>query len=112
MNNIFKALIAGYGAKKLGGGCFSTILVFVLIWILLEQCGAKPAVTGNAYENSPCIATLSVSDKTAAGNNAAPESYRQNSSNSAKRRSMLQGVPLVDSRENKSMKEAGIQQSE
>ena len=40
MNNLFRALIAGYGAKKLGGGCFSTILVFVLLWVLLGQCGA------------------------------------------------------------------------
>lgn len=38
MRNIFKALLAGYGAKKLGGGCFSTILVFILIWFLLNQC--------------------------------------------------------------------------
>lgn len=45
MNNIFKALIAGYGAKKLGGGCFGTILVFVIIWVLLGQCGAAPAVS-------------------------------------------------------------------
>lgn len=45
MNNIFKALIAGYGAKKLGGGCFGTILVFVIIWVLLGQCGAAPALT-------------------------------------------------------------------
>lgn len=38
MNNFFRALIAGYGAKKLGGGCFGTILVFVLIWVALGQC--------------------------------------------------------------------------
>lgn len=31
MNNIFKGLIAGYGAKKLGGGCLGTIGVFVII---------------------------------------------------------------------------------
>ena len=40
MNNLFRALIAGYGAKKLGGGCFSTILVFIVLWVLLGQCGA------------------------------------------------------------------------
>ncbi len=40
MNNLFRGLIAGYGAKKLGGGCFSTILVFVILWVLLGQCGA------------------------------------------------------------------------
>lgn len=38
MNNIFRGLIAGYGAKKLGGGCFSTVLVFLLIWWALEAC--------------------------------------------------------------------------
>lgn len=32
MNNLFKTLIAGYGAKKLGGGCFGTIIVFVIIY--------------------------------------------------------------------------------
>ena len=35
MNKIFKGLIAGYGAKKLGGGCFGTIIVFIIIWWLL-----------------------------------------------------------------------------
>ncbi len=40
MNNIFRGLLAGYGAKKLGGGCFSTVLVFVLLWVLLGQCNA------------------------------------------------------------------------
>ena len=38
MNGIFKALIAGYGAKKLGGGIMSTIIIFVLIWMALGQC--------------------------------------------------------------------------
>ena len=37
MNNIFKALIAGYGAKKLGGGCLGTIIVFLIIFWLLGQ---------------------------------------------------------------------------
>ena len=32
MNNLFKTLIAGYGAKKLGGGCLGTIVVFVIIY--------------------------------------------------------------------------------
>ncbi len=40
MNNLFRGLLAGYGAKKLGGGCFSTILVFVILWVLLGQCNA------------------------------------------------------------------------
>lgn len=38
MNNIFKALIAGYGAKKLGGGCLGTIVVFAIIWMILGSC--------------------------------------------------------------------------
>ena len=38
MNNFFRALIAGYGAKKLGGGCLGTVLVFVIIWVVLGQC--------------------------------------------------------------------------
>lgn len=39
MNNIFKGLIAGYGAKKIGGGCFGTLIVFVIIWWLLGYFG-------------------------------------------------------------------------
>jgi len=38
MNNLFKGLLAGYGAKKLGGGCFSTILIFILLYVALGQC--------------------------------------------------------------------------
>jgi len=38
MNNFFRAIIAGYGAKKLGGGCFGTIVVFIIIWVALGQC--------------------------------------------------------------------------
>ena len=42
MNKFFRALIAGYGAKKLGGGCFSTILIFFVIYWLLGTCN-RPA---------------------------------------------------------------------
>ncbi len=35
MNKLIRALIAGYGAKKLGGGCLGTIVVFVIIYWLL-----------------------------------------------------------------------------
>ncbi len=38
MNNFFKALIAGYGAKKLGGGCVSTVIIFFVIWWALGHC--------------------------------------------------------------------------
>lgn len=38
MPNWLKALIAAYGAKKLGGGCLSTIFFFVVIYYFLGQC--------------------------------------------------------------------------
>ena len=38
MNNIFKGLLAGYGAKKLGEGCFGTVIVFIILWVVLGQC--------------------------------------------------------------------------
>ena len=44
MPNWLRALIAGYGAKKLGGGCFSTILVFIVIYYVLGQCNHPAAV--------------------------------------------------------------------
>ena len=43
MPNWLRALIAGYGAKKLGGGCFSTILIFVVIYYALGKCNNSPA---------------------------------------------------------------------
>jgi hypothetical protein len=38
MNNLFRGLLAGVGAWKLGGGCLGTIIVFVVIWLLLGTC--------------------------------------------------------------------------
>lgn len=38
-----RALIAAYGAKKLGGGCLSTIFIFLVIYWALGQCN-HPAV--------------------------------------------------------------------
>lgn len=38
MNNLLRGLLAGYGAKKLGGGCFSTILIFIILWYALGHC--------------------------------------------------------------------------
>jgi hypothetical protein len=40
MSKLLRGLVAGYGAKKLGGGCFSTVLVFLLLWWLLGYCNA------------------------------------------------------------------------
>jgi hypothetical protein len=36
-----RALIAGYGAKKLGGGCLSTIIIFFVLYWLLGQNGCN-----------------------------------------------------------------------
>lgn len=38
MNKFFRAIIAAWGAKKLGGGCLSTIIIFVIIYTLLGKC--------------------------------------------------------------------------
>ena len=38
MKNLFRALLAGWGAKKVGGGkcgCIGTIVVFIIIYVLL-----------------------------------------------------------------------------
>ena len=35
MNKLFRGLIAAYGAKKLGGGCISTVIVFIIIYVAL-----------------------------------------------------------------------------
>ena len=35
MSKLLRGLAAGWGAKKLGGGCLSTILIFLLLWWLL-----------------------------------------------------------------------------
>ncbi len=42
MNNFFRTIIAGYGAKKLGGGCLSTVIIFFLIYYALGQCNQAP----------------------------------------------------------------------
>lgn len=35
MRGLFRTLLAGYGAKKLGGGCLSTIIIFIILYWLL-----------------------------------------------------------------------------
>jgi len=32
MSKLLRGLAAGYGARKLGGGYFPTVLVFILLW--------------------------------------------------------------------------------
>ena len=39
MGNFFRTILAGWGAANMGGGCISTILIFiVLYWILGAFC--------------------------------------------------------------------------
>ncbi len=45
MNNFLRTIIAGYGAKKLGGGCLSTIIVFIVIYYALGTCNSRPQQT-------------------------------------------------------------------
>lgn len=62
-----RALIAAYGAKKLGGGCFSTILIFLVIYYALGNCGgnrynnAAPARTGTTMPAPAHVKTAMVS---------------------------------------------------
>jgi hypothetical protein len=39
MSKILRAIAAGWGAKKLGGGCISTIIIFIILWWLLSHFG-------------------------------------------------------------------------
>jgi hypothetical protein len=59
MPNWLRALIAGYGAKKLGGGCFTTILIFVVIYFVLGQCN-QPVVRHAGLHKNPSHTELAV----------------------------------------------------
>ena len=39
VSKLLRGLAAGYGAKKLGGGCFSTVLIFIVLWFILGYFG-------------------------------------------------------------------------
>jgi hypothetical protein len=41
MSKLLRGLAAGYGAKKMGGGCISTVLIFLVLWYVLGQCGGS-----------------------------------------------------------------------
>jgi len=45
MNKLVRALIAGWGAKKLGSGCISTIVIFIIIYYALGTCNSHPVQT-------------------------------------------------------------------
>jgi hypothetical protein len=55
MNNFFRGLIAAWGAKKLGGGCLSTIIIFVVIYSLLGKCNNNNARAANINTGKPSI---------------------------------------------------------
>jgi hypothetical protein len=38
MNNLFRGLLAGAGAKWLGGGIISTVIIFIIIYSMLGSC--------------------------------------------------------------------------
>ena len=38
MSKLLRGVVAGYGAKKLGGGCGCMgIIIFIILWVLLGQ---------------------------------------------------------------------------
>ena len=39
MGGLLRGALAGVGAAKLGGGCFSTVLIFIVLWYVLKACG-------------------------------------------------------------------------
>jgi hypothetical protein len=39
MRGLFRGLLAGWGASRLGGGCLSTIIIFIILWIILRGVG-------------------------------------------------------------------------
>ena len=39
MSKLLRGLAAGWCAKKLGGGCISTILIFLVLWWVLGHFG-------------------------------------------------------------------------
>lgn len=39
MSKLLRGVAAGYGAKKLGGGCFSTVIIFIILWLILGHFG-------------------------------------------------------------------------
>jgi len=63
MNNFFRTIIAAWGAKKLGGGCLSTIVIFIVIYTLLGKCNQssraseKPGQLKNQAITKPAAST-------------------------------------------------------
>ena len=58
MNNLLRGLIAGYGAKKLGGGCFSTVIIFLVLFWALGMCGSAYAPSDVPADAPPAVETV------------------------------------------------------
>jgi hypothetical protein len=56
MNKFFRGIIAAWGAKKLGGGCLSTIIIFILIYTLLGKCNNNTRAASNTSQQKPTVA--------------------------------------------------------
>jgi hypothetical protein len=64
MNRFFRALIAGYGAKKLGGGCLSTIIIFFVIYYALGKCNSSPQTRhADIHLANPSVSTAYLKHK-------------------------------------------------
>lgn len=63
MNNFFRTIIAAWGAKKLGGGCLSTILVFIIIYWALGNCNSRSVQTRHAAIHPYHVIVKSSSEK-------------------------------------------------
>ncbi len=71
MNNFLRTIIAGYGAKKLGGGCLSTILIFFVIYWALGNCNSS-------RRTAPSRPASLIQDRKVAGNFDKPNTVAWN----------------------------------
>jgi hypothetical protein len=35
VSKLLRGVAAGWGAKKMGGGCLSTVIIFIVLWYVL-----------------------------------------------------------------------------
>ena len=83
MNKFFRGIIAAWGAKKLGGGCLSTIIIFILIYTLLGKCNNKARAAQNDTNHSK-LATISTPVK------SYPNSSRPDSTTKSPRQNKIE----------------------
>ena len=58
MQKWLRALIAAWGARKLGGGCLTTVLIFFLIYYALGQCNHVQTGHAKVREHSTPVVAL------------------------------------------------------